>query len=342
MRLAPAIAVLLLLTACGSDSEAGAATGPTIYVALDQQFSEPLLKGFANELGITLRQKHDAENNKTVGHVTRILEDKAHQRCSVFWNNEIAHTVSLAQKGMLEPYDSPAAKDLPARWRDKDHRWTAFAARARILIVNTELVPDKSDWPTSYKDLTDPKWRGKCAIATPKTGTTLTHFCNMWQRLGDDGMKKWIEGMQHNEVMFLGSNGATMRVVRDGKVAFAFTDTDDFHVAKMRGFPVACVFPDQEEGGIGTMLIPNSVALIKDGPDQENAKRLIDKILARETEALLAAADSAQIPLRDGVTPPKDEEILKLGQFREMQWDIEWTGKNLGAFDAKFGKIFGL
>ena len=90
------------------------------------------------------------------------------------------------------------------------------------------------------------------------------------------------------------------------------------------------------------MLIPISVALVKNGPDQANAKLLIDKILAKETEALLAAADSAQIPLRDGVTPPKDGEILKLGQFHEMEWDIDWTGRNLAAFDAKFGTIFGL
>lgn len=334
MRLALTTAILLACTACAERT--------TIYVALDQQFSEPVLQGFAKDLGIDLKQRHDAESNKTVGLVTAILEDKDNQRCSVFWNNEIAHTVNLASKGVLEPYDSPSAKDVPARWRDPEHRWTAFAARARILIVNTKLVPNKADWPTSYKDLTDPKWKGQCAIAKPKTGTTLTHFCALWKSLGDDGMQKWIEDMQANDVQFLPSNGATMRMVRDGQKAFAFTDTDDFHVAKMQGFPVACVFPDQQVGGIGTMLIPNSVALVKGGPDQTNAKRLIDKILLRETEALLAAADGAQIPLRAGIAGPKDSEILKLGQFREMDWDIQWTGENLAAFDAKFGKLFGL
>ena len=338
MRFVFTFAILIALTACSDKN----ASGPTIYVSLDQQFSEPVLKGFAKELDIELNQRHDAESNKTVGLVTAIIEDRDNQRCSVFWNNEVAHTASLAAKGLLEPYESPSAADIPARWRDKDHRWTAFAARARILIVNTDLLPNKADWPTSYKDLTDPKWKGKCAIAKPKNGTTRTHFCAMWKLLGDDGMQQWIEDMQKNDVMFLPGNGATMNVVREGKMMFAFTDTDDFHVAKMKGHPVACVFPDQQENGIGTMLIPNSVALIKGGPDPLNAKRLIDKILTRETEALLAAADSAQIPLRAGVTSPPDNEILKLGEFREMTWDITWTGENFGAFDAKFGKLFGL
>jgi len=337
MRASP-FAVLLLLAACGADA---AHQSPNVYVALDQQFSEPVLNDFAKQLGFEIRQRHDAESNKTVGLVTAIVEDKDHQRCSVFWNNELANTERLAQLGLLEPYASPAAKDVPAEWRDPQDRWTAFAARARVLIVNTELVPDANDWPKSYQDLTDPKWKGRCAIAAPKNGTTWTHFTAIWKVLGDDGMKAWIDGMIANDVDFLGSNGATMRAVRDGSKAFAFTDTDDFHVAKLKGFPVACVFPDQHEGGIGTMLIPNSVALVKNGPNPEHSKQLIDKIVSRETEALLAAADSAQIPLRDGVPGPEDSEIKQRGSFREMQWDVEWTGRNLAPFHKQFLGMFG-
>ncbi|HEB53597.1 MAG TPA: extracellular solute-binding protein [bacterium] len=336
----PFLATLLALAACSHADATGA--GPTIYVALDQQFSEPVLNEFAAELGFPIRQQHDAENNKTVGLVTRILEDRDHQRCTVFWNNEVAHTVNLASKGVLVSYESPNAKDVPAQWRDPEHRWTAFAARARILVVNTELLPDRSEWPSSYKDLTDPKWRGRCAIAVPKTGTTLTHFTAMWKLLGDDGMEQWIRAMKDNDVAFLASNGATLRAVRDGNKAFAFTDTDDFHVARLHGFPVEAVFPDQRQGEIGTMLIPNSVALIAGGPDQEHGKRLIDRILARDTEALLAAAESAQIPLRDGIPGPRDPSIKKVSEFRQMDWDIHWTGEHIGEFQRRFLKQFGL
>lgn len=329
------LALCTLLAGCSSK-----VSGPSIYVALDQQFSERVLDGFAGELGIELRQRHDAESNKTVGLVTAILEDRDHQRCTVFWNNEVAHTASLAEKGVLEPYVSPNAADVPAQWKDPKGRWTAFAARARILIVNTELLPDPSTWPTSYRDLADPKWKGRCAIARPKTGTTMTHFTALWQLLGDEGLRRWIADMQDNDVAFLGSNGATMRAVRDGTKAFAFTDTDDYHVARLKGFPVAAVFPDQGPDGIGTMLIPNSVALVRGGPDQENGKRLIDKILERATEALLAAADSAQIPLRDGVPGPAEPSIPKLGEFRQMQWDITWTGNHLGRFQQEILPLF--
>jgi len=327
--------VLFLLAACGG-------SGPLVYVALDEEFSRPLLDRFSKELGMPVQQRHDSEANKTVGLVSSLKEERSKPRCDVFWNNELANTVTLAQEGMLLPYESPSAKDVPARWRDPQGRWTGFAARARIIIVNTELLPEPKDWPTSYKDLINPKWKGRCAVAKPLRGTTLTHFTALQQALGKEALEKFLEAMVQNDVKLLASNGATMKETRDGKVAWAFTDTDDYHVAKVKGFKVACVFPDQEKGGLGTMLIPNSVAIIQGGPDPENAKRLVDKILARETEALLAAADGAQIPLRTGVTGPKDPSIKGLGAFQEMVWDVEWAGANIGRCSQEFGKRFGL
>lgn len=319
-------ALLLCFAACSAEA---APAKPTIYVALDQQFSEPLLKEFAKDLGIDLVQRHDTEAAKTVGLVSNLFEERRNPRCTVFWNNELAHTVHLAQAGLLAPYESPAARDVPAAWRDPEGRWTGFAARARILVVNTELLPDQAEWPRSYRDLVDPKWQGRCGIAKPKTGTTLTHFTALRKALGEAEFGAFLDGLAANDVKLLGSNGATLREVRDGKLAWAFTDTDDYHVAHQKGFPVACVFPDQHDGGIGTMLIPNSVALIAGGPEQEAGKRLIDRIVSRETEALLAAAASAQIPLREGVPPPADPTILPIGSFRAMQWDVEWVAANL-------------
>ena len=326
--------LLLLLAACGDP-------GPTIYVALDEQFSRPLLDRFAKDLRLDLTQRHDTEASKTVGLVSALVEERKNPRASVFWSNELAQLVQLGQLGLLAPYDSPAARDLPARFRDPEHRWTAFAARARVLIVNEELLPDRAAWPTSYRDLVDPKWKGRCAVAKPVTGTTLTHFAALRQALGEPEFARFVDAMFANDVQFLQSNGATMRAVRDGQLAWAFTDTDDYHVAKLRGHAVGCVYPDQEDGGLGTMMIPNGVALIAGGPDPEGAKKLIDVILARETEAMLAAAEGAQLPLRPGVPGPADPAIHEVGEFREMAWDPTKVAADLARCLGEFGRRWG-
>jgi iron(III) transport system substrate-binding protein len=337
MRTLLACASVAALAACGPTPDV------TLYVALDQEHSEAFVRRFEQQSGLTVHPQFDTEASKTVGLVTRILEEAQRPRCDVFWNNELAHTVRLGQKGMLEPYVSPNAAAIPALFKDASGLWTGFAARARVIIVNTEqLGTDPAAWPKSIWDFADPKWKGKCAIARPLTGTTLTHFAALRFALGEERFTEWLDKVQGNAV-WLQSNGATMRQTAESnnEIAFALTDTDDFHVALTKGQPVACVFPDQGEGQLGTMLIPNSVAIVKGGPNPEAARKLVDFIVSEEVEALLAAAKSAQIPLRPGVKGPEASSILGIDAFRPMPWDVAQVAEHLADLSASFGARFG-
>ncbi|MEZ5965087.1 MAG: extracellular solute-binding protein [Planctomycetota bacterium] len=321
----------------------GACTDPvdvSTYCALDQEHSEALLQRFQAESGLRLKVRFDSEASKTVGLVSALVEEAESPRCDVFWNNELAQTVRLAQKGILQPYVSPNAAGIPAQFKDGAGMWTGFAARARVLIVSRKVLPEEKDWPTSMWDLIDAKWKGRCAVARPLTGTTLTHFAALRATLGQAEFDRFVDGLFANEVVFLQSNGATMKEVADGKLAFAFTDTDDYHVALTKGHPVGCVFPDQGDGQLGTMLIPNSVGIVKGCPHPDNARKLVDWILSEQTEALLAAGKSAQIPLRGGVTPPTEPSIKHVGAFRAMAWDPAKTAQMLEATSAEMGKRF--
>ena len=125
-------AAAALLVACAPEADL------VVYVAHDMVHSEPLIRRFADETGLRVRAEYDIEASKTVGLVTRIRQEWSRPRCDVFWNNEIAHTVALAAEGLLAAYDSPSAADIPEVFRDPERRWTGFAARARVFIVNTE------------------------------------------------------------------------------------------------------------------------------------------------------------------------------------------------------------
>lgn len=332
LTLAFAWLACLALGACGG-------ADVTLYVALDQEHSEKLVKLFEEETGLSVNAQFDTEASKTVGLVARIVEERKRPLCDVFWNNELAHTVRLAQQGLLQAYVSPAAKDVPARFKDPRGRWTGFAARARILIVNTERIPDPADRPKSMWDLLDPRWRGQCGIARPLTGTTLTHFCALYHRLGPIDFSRFQDGLERNEVAMLQSNGATMRAVATGRLAFAFTDTDDFHVALTKGHPVVAVFPDQGEGQIGTMLIPNSVGIVAGAPHPAAARKLVDFLLSKRVEAMLAASKSAQIPLRPDVPGPR--ALPPLRSLKLMEWDPEVVARSLSTMAAEFARRYG-
>ena len=327
-----ALLAVLPLGACGGEPDI------VVYCALDSVFSEELLRDFERETGLRVSAQFDVEASKTVGLVGRILAEQRNPQCDVFWNNEIAHTVRLAQAGLLLAYDSPSARDIPELFRAVDRTWTGFAARARVLIVNTDLANPAEI--TSMWDLLDPKWAGKVTIAKPLTGTTLTHLAALYDVLGESEAQRYVAGIAkagaEGTVRLASSNGQVMRLVGEGKMAWGWTDTDDVNVAVEKGYPVVAVYPDQAT--IGTLLIPNTIAILKRAPHPQNAKLFVDWILQKKIEERLAASRSAQIPVRADVPRPK--YVLGPDRFKTMQVSYVSLGKQIAFRADKFREMF--
>ena len=322
-----ALLAALFLGGCGGDEQRSV----VVYCALDQEHSSKIVDLFEERTGIRVEALYDTELTKTVGLRTRIQEERDHPRCDVFWNNEIVNTVMLQQDGLLEPYDSPAAADIPSGFRDADHYWTGFAARGRIFIVNTEKTPE-ADWPRSYRDMLDPARAGQWCMAKPLTGTTASHVAVWFDELGADETKAMLLAAKANGLNLLTSNGMTMRQVRNGEIPYGWTDTDDYNVARVNGYPVDLVYPDQGEDESGCLVIPNTIAMIANGPNPEEAKAFIDFVLSREVEEMLAHSDSAQIPVRadvpvpDNVTPLSEIRVMEV-DFTKAASDFETVGR---------------
>lgn len=307
--------------------------GVVVYCAADQDHAEPILVAFTRETGIPVYPKYDAEATKTVSLVASLREEKDRPRCDVFWNNEPMHTLRLAAEGLFEPYRSPSAGDIPAEFKDPDGLWTGFAGRARVLIVNTELVP-REKTPSSMDDLADPKWKGRSAFAKPLSGTTLTHAAVLCSTLGTERTTAWIKGMLANSTGFPAGNGPVATSVGQGQLSFGFTDTDDVRAIELKGRPVTCVYPDQGPDQPGTLVLPNTVAVMKGAPHPEFARKLADFVLRKETEAMLAASAGAHIPLRADVQRPP--HVQGPPQFRAMR--VDWP-KVVREFDANLAAI---
>lgn len=295
-RIVMVVAGCALVAGCGGDP----ASDVVVYTALDAQFSEPVFAEFTKATGIRVRPKFDTESTKTVGLVEAIIAEKSRPRCDVFWNNEILNTLRLEKQGLLVAYRTPAAESYPAMFRSPDGTWHGFAARARVLVVNTNLVP-KDKQPRSIRDLLAPEWSGKAGIAKPLFGTTATHAACLFACWGSDEAKAFFNRVKENQIKILSGNKQVALAVAAGQLHFGLTDTDDAIVELEKGSPVAIVYPDQGPEGLGTLFIPNSLAIIAGGPNRDGARRLVDYLLSPEVEARLAAGPSAQIPLNPAV-----------------------------------------
>jgi iron(III) transport system substrate-binding protein len=260
---------------------------------LDREFSEPLLKDFDKESGITVLPKFDVESTKTVGLVNALMQEKNRPRCDVFWNNEILHTLRLEEMGLLDAYELPDALKFPEDYRSSDGRWYGFAARARILIVNTNLL-DEEARPSSVLDLADAKWKGRVGIAKPLFGTTATHAAVLFASWGEERAKEFFSAVAENASVQSGNKQVALSVAQ-AELAFGITDTDDAIIEIEKGMPVEIVYPDQGEGEMGTLFIPNTLCIVKGSPNPDNARRLLDYLLTPEVEIRLARSPSAEI-----------------------------------------------
>ena len=310
------ILITLIFSSCNNNSNE-----VVVYTSVDQLFSEPILKAFEKETGITVKVVYDTEETKSTGVLNRLIAEKDNPQCDVFWSGDPIRTIVLKDKGITAPYNSKIAQDIDMVFRDSDYHWTGFSARARVLIYNKDLLTPK-EVPQSIFDLTKEQYRGEVAIANPLFGTTTFHIAALFVVLGDEKAKQFLSDLKSNDVVIATSNGDVKKQVIQGEVSCGLTDTDDAYEAMKEESNIGIVFLDQE--GIGSLIMPNTVNLIKDSPNTENAKKLIDYLLSKETEAKLAQS-CAQMPLHKGVEVPND--IPSLDNIVPMKINYDKTSK---------------
>jgi iron(III) transport system substrate-binding protein len=242
--------LLLLPAGCGK-------RGPevVVYTSQDQVYSKPILDEFTRQTGIKVRAFYDSEAVKTVGIANRLLAEKNNPQADLFWNNEELRTRQLAAAGVFRQTDP----------------WSSFGYRSRRLVVNTNLL-DLSDAPRSLETLTNETWRGKVAVAYPLFGTTATHFLALRVHWGKERWESWCRALQANDPFVVDGNSVVVnQFVGKGEAVVGLTDSDDIAAGQREGLPVAAA-PLMEE----TMLIPNTVGIIRGGPNPEAARRLSD------------------------------------------------------------------
>ncbi|MCX7019422.1 MAG: extracellular solute-binding protein [bacterium] len=289
------LALTLVLAGCGGRT---AGREVVVYTSVDQVYSEPILKEYEKKSGVRVRTVYDVEAAKTTGLVTRLQAEKGRPQADVFWNGEFAQTLGLKEKGILAPYHSPVAADIPATFKDPEGFWTGVGGRARVFIVNTTLLKP-SEYPSSLEDLLSSRWPAdKIGVAHPLFGTMATHAAALYATIGPELAGAFFTALRERGVRVVDGNSVVRDMVVSGQLAFGLTDTDDAAGAIRRGAPVCIVAPDQKTSG--TLVIPGAVAMIAGAPHAAEARAMVDYLVSAETEMALVQSGFYQIPVRPG------------------------------------------
>ncbi len=315
----------------------GGDDGPqvVVYTSLDPVFSREVLARFEAETGIRARSVFDTEATKTTGLIERLRRERSRPRCDVLWSNEPLRTVRLAGEGVFAPFEPKSATGIPAEFRDPEHRWTGFAARARVIAFDPARL-DRREVPTTLEGLLDARFRGRIAIADPRFGTTGSHLAALLALWGEDRFRRFLVGLVENVVQVVAGNSTSRDRVLSGEAILALTDTDDVEVVRRRGRSIDEGFFPAE----GTLILPNTVALVAGAPHPDQGRALIEFLLDPRIEEELASSPSRQIPLRPDVPVP--ENGLRLEDVPRMSISLEEAAAALPRALEIAREVFGL
>ena len=228
-------------------------------------------------------------------------------------------------QGLFQRYETPQLSQFENQVLD-DVIYYGYSISSTI-VYNTNLLK-KEDVPTTFEELTDPKWKGK--VISPMTSTSAYYFLKLQ---GED----WFRAMKANEMKVNPSVPASREQVATGAFPLlAGLSTASTLSVMAQGQPLDFVIVEPAYGS------NRGIALSKTAPHPNAGKLYIEWFLSKETLTPFFNGYS-QISRRKGLTV---EEPHLIG-LKNFIWDTNpeiYAGYDAGASSARkvAWSIFGI
>ena len=319
--LAALAALALLLAACGEDSDdgdgarAGGAGGErlTIYSGRNEQLVGQLIERFERETGVAteVRYGESAELAAT------LLEEGSKSPADVFFSQDAGALGALQKEDRLAPLDPALLRQVPARFRSSQGDWIGASARARVIAYDKRELK-ASELPRSVLDFTGSEWKGRIAWA-PTNASFQAFVTALRVDRGDDVARRWLEGIQANDVERYENNIAIRDAIANGEIETGFIN--HYYVAEAiakegTDYPVGIYQPPG--GDIGSLVNVAGAGIMKSTGHPAAAKRFVEFLFTRVAQEYFAdktkeypivagvQAEPALIPLKDIQQPDID------------------------------------
>jgi iron(III) transport system substrate-binding protein len=127
------------------------------------------------------------------------------------------------------------------------------------------------------------------ALAYPLFGTTAAHFLALRQRWGATQWQNWCRALAANKPFLVDGNSISAKLIAKGEAWVGLTDSDDIAAEQREGAPIVPL-PLTEE----SLLIPNTVALVRGARHQQAAERLFAYLQRPDVMEKLVAAQALE------------------------------------------------
>jgi len=264
--------------------------------------------------------------------IARVMQElKASiKNVDVVHTSDAGHFVYFKAQKLLTKYTPAGVDAFPAGFKDKDGYFYGLRATVNVIAYNTKAV-SAAEAPRTWKDLLDPKWKGKMVTAHPGySGVISTHVLALVNQYGWDYFKQ----LAQNKLMLVQSAVDPSGVVASGERAVAVDGGEyTFYQIKKKGNPVEIVYPKE-----GVPLVVSPTAIMSFAPHPNAAKLFTDFTFSREVQQVMADSEGLYTGHPE-VKYPADKP--KLGDLKLLTVDPEELEKRGEEIRQRFVEFFG-
>lgn len=263
--------------------------------------------------------------------LAQLKAEKGNPSFDVWWGSPADSFVAAQKEGLLEPYMSPTAAQIPAQYKDPAGYWNGIYVGSIAFAVNTKRLQEKGlPEPTSWADLAKPIYKSEIVMAHPATSGTALTAVNTIMMLNNKDLEKGFEywrTVHKNVLQYTKSGAAPMQFLERGEAAVAIVFSHDAAVSLEKNLPLKIIFPSE-----GTGYEIGGMALIKGAKNPEQAKAWIDWALTKDAQEIGATAKAYQAPTNPTAKVPRPEFL----QVKLINYDLAWAGENEGRIRDRF------
>lgn len=283
---------VIFMTGCGEEKKSEQAENNklVIYTSMKESLIGGIVEGFKAkypEIDVDYQSagagkimaKLDAEKQSG-----KILAD-------IIWTSEVPDFYQMKNDGMLEIYKPKVFEEILNPFDDYDGSFTAARLGTLGIVINTDKIKNP---PTQWSDILGEDYKNSFGIADPAlSGTSYMSVALLEKQFGWD----YIVKLQQNGAMKSKGSGRVVDDTVDGKLS-ACLGVDYITANKIdKGAPLKMIYPPE------LLMVPSPVAIFKNAPHKDNAKKFVDYLLTQEAQQKVA--DAGTVPVRNDVKIPE-------------------------------------
>ena len=284
----------------------------TLYTTFAEKDLPPLIRPFEEKYGIKVTVWRAGTDKVLQRTITEARAGKYDVDVIHFGSPEME---ALSREKILQAVSSPLQQQLQPGSVPAHKEWAATLLSVWVQAYNTQVVK-KEDLPRSYRDLLDPKWKGKLGIESKNQDWFASVVDVMGG--GEKGLNFFRELVAKNGISPRQGHTLLNNMVISGEVPLALTLYNYMpEQAKKKGAPIDWFALEP------AIARSNAVGVARRAP-HPNAALLFYEYMLGEAQKVIAAMDyvpsNTQVP-----SPLKGLKILQTDPVRSLDESEKWT-----------------